>query len=264
MQTGLDTIITKKYLILALITCASVNLVSNLIGNDAAIFVGNMMYIPTSGAFLIMSMLIVSRFGMSGNNGLAWISFGGYAVSWFIAEMLWIIQELYLKIDPFPSAADIFYLVGYPFLLMFFIAYLQPVRSVITKKMLIAVFVFAMGILIPSLYFAILSGKSADLLQYALSIIYPIFDVMVMIPALLGVILFFKGQVNFIWSLICLGTISLFVADTAFLFEQNQDSYYTGNPMEIMFYWNYILLTFGIYGHLKLFQRSKQDNAQIT
>lgn len=262
MQTGLDTIITKKYLILALIICASVNLVSNLIGNDAAIFVGNMMYIPTSGAFLIMSMLIISRFGMSGNTGLAWISFGGYAISWFIAEMLWIIQELYLKIDPFPSAADIFYLAGYPFLLMFFIAYLQPVRSAITKKMLIVVSAFAIGILIPSLYFAIAPGKSTDLLQCVLSIIYPIFDVMVMIPALLGVTLFFKGQVNFIWTLICLGTISLFVADTAFLFEQNKDSYYTGNPMEIMFYWNYILLTFGIYGHLKLFQRSKQNTAQ--
>jgi len=262
MQTGLDTIITKKYLILALIICASVNLVSNLIGNDAAIFVGNMMYIPISGAFLIMSMLIISRFGMSGNNGLAWISFGGYAISWFIAEMLWIIQELYLKIDPFPSAADIFYLVGYPFLLMFFIAYLQPVRSIITKKMLIVVSTFAVGILIPSLYFAIAPGKSTDLLQRVLSIIYPIFDVMVMIPALLGVILFFKGQVNFIWTLICIGTISLFVADTAFLFAQNQDSYYTGNPMEIMFYWNYILLTFGMYGNLKLFQRSKQDNTQ--
>ncbi len=136
MQTAFDTVTTKKYLISALVACASVNLVSNFIGNSTAIFVGNMMYIPISGTFLIVSMLIISRFGMSGNVGLAWISFGGYAISWFIAEMLWIVQELYLKIDPFPSAADIFYLIGYPFLLMFFIAYLQPVRSAIQKKCL--------------------------------------------------------------------------------------------------------------------------------
>ena len=259
MQTGFDTVTTKKYLILALAACASINLVSNLIGSDTAIFVGNLMYIPTAGTFLIVSILIISRFGMSGNVGLAWISFGGYAISWFIAEMLWIVQELYLKIDPFPSSADIFYLMGYPFLLMFFIAYLQPVQSAITKKMLIATSLFAMGILIPSLYFALEPSKSTDLLQYVLSVIYPILDAVVIIPALLGVVLFFKGQVNFTWTLICLGMISLFVADTAFLFEQNDDSYYTGNPMEILFYWNYILLTFGVYGNMKLFQRTRRD-----
>ena len=259
MQTGFDIVITKKYLILALVACTSINLISNFIGNGTAIFVGNVMYIPTAGTFLIMSVLLISRFGMSGNVGLAWVSFGGYAISWFIAEMLWIVQELYLKIDPFPSSADIFYLAGYPFLLMFFIAYLQPVRSAITKKMLIAASSFAIGILIPSLFFALESSRNTNLLQYLLSVIYPIFDAVVIVPALLGVALFFKGQMNFTWTLICLGTISLFVADTAFLFGQNDNSYYTGNPMEILFYWNYILLAFGVYGHMKLFQSPKQD-----
>ncbi|HEY8110531.1 MAG TPA: hypothetical protein VIG05_06675 [Candidatus Nitrosotenuis sp.] len=262
MQTGLDTIATKKYIILALVVCASVNLISNSIGTDAAIFVGNMMYVPIAGAFLAVSVLMISRFGTSGNIGIAWVSFGGYAISWFIAEMLWIVQELYLKVDPFPSSADIFYLVGYPFLLMFFIAYLQPVRSAITKKMLAASSSLAVGVLIPSLYLALEPSTISDLLQLILSVIYPTFDAMILIPALIGVALFFKGQVNFTWTLICLGTISVFVADTAFLFAQNEDSYYTGNPMEIMFYWNYILLTFGVFGHMKLFQRSKQDNAQ--
>lgn len=259
MQTVFETVTTKKYLILALVACASINLASNFIGNDAAIFVGNMMYIPVAGAFLVTSILALSRFGMSGNVGLAWISFGGYAISWFIAEMLWIVQELYLKIDPFPSSADIFYIVGYPFLLMFFIAYLQPLRSAITKKMFIAASSFAIGILIPSLHLALEPSNNTDLLQSILSIIYPIFDAVVLIPALLGVALFFKGQVNLTWTLICLGTISLFVADTAFLFAQNDDSYYTGNPMEILFYFNYLFLTFGVYGHMKLFQRPKQD-----
>jgi hypothetical protein len=262
MQTGLDTVTTKKYLILALVACTSVNLISNFIGNDAAVFAGNLMYIPVSGMFLVVSLLMISRFGTSGNIGLAWVSFGGYAISWFIAEMLWIVQELYLKIDPFPSSADIFYLVGYPFLLMFFIAYLQPVRSAITKKMLAAASSFAVGVLVPSLYIALEPSNISDLLQLILSVIYPTFDAMILIPALLGVALFFKGQVNLTWTLICLGSISVFVADTAFLFAQNEDSYYTGNPMEIMFYWNYILLTFGVYGHMKLFQRSRQGNAQ--
>jgi hypothetical protein len=61
------------------------------------------------------------------------------------------------------------------------------------------------------------------------------------------------------WTLFCLGTISAFIGDAAFLFGQNESSYYTGNPMEIPFYWNYILLSFGVYSQLTLFQKAKTD-----
>lgn len=262
MHTGLDTIAANKYLLLALVICAAINLLSNLVGHDAAVLTGNLLYIPVAGTFLIMSILTVSRFGTSGNIGLAWVSFACYAVSWFIAEMLWVVEEVYLKTDPFPSAADIFYVMGYPFLLMFFLAYLQPVRGAITKKMLVTATSFAIGILIPSLYVVFTLDENTDLLQSTLLVTYPVFDAVIIVPALLGVTLFFKGQVNFTWTLICIGTILLFIADTAFLFEQNDASYYTGNPMEILFYWNYILLTFGMYGHMKLFQRPRQDSTQ--
>jgi hypothetical protein len=84
-----------------------------------------------------------------------------------------------------------------------------------------------------------------------------VFDAMVFVPALIGVTLFFKGHVNFMWTLFCFGIVSLFVADSAFLFAQNEDSYYTGNPMEIMYYWNYILMSFGVFNQLSLFQKPR-------
>jgi len=260
MQTTLDAILTKKYLIGALAACAAVILVSNLIGKDTSILVGNLTYIPTAGALLVLSLLILARFGVAGNHGAAWFSFAAYAVSLFVAEMLWLVQELYLKIDPFPSAADIFYLVSYPFLLMFYVSYLQPVKRAITKKMIVASSIFSIGILIPSLYLAL--GPSADdeMFDVILAAIYPIFDALVLIPALIGVSLFFKGQVNLMWTLFCLGTIMVFVADSEFLFAQNEDSYYTGNPMEIPYFWNYVLLSFGVGSHLVLFQKSKTDS----
>ena len=103
------------------------------------------------------------------------------------------------------------------------------------------------------------SGIHTDALNATLGTIYPIFDTMVIIPAIIGVVLFFKGQVNFMWTLMHLGVICLFVADTAFLFGQNEDSYYTGNPMEILFYWTYVLFAFGIHNHLVLFKKEKPN-----
>jgi hypothetical protein len=260
MQTTLDLVLSKKYLIISLIAIAAINLAANLISQDLATLVGNLGYIPITGTFLILSLLIAYRFGLTGNHGLAWFSFAAFAVSWFIAEMLWIHQELVLKEDPFPSPADIFYIVGYPFLLMFFVAYLQPVKAAITKKILGLSSMISIGILVPSLYLVLGNGVHSDSLNAILGAIYPVFDSMVIIPAIIGVVLFFKGQVNFMWTLVCLGILCLFAADTAFLFGQNEDSYYTGNPAEILFYWNYVLLAFGVHNHLMLFKKEKKSN----
>lgn len=259
MQTNLDSLLSKKYLIAALVASASAILVSNLLGRDYAILVGNAVYIPISGSLMVLSMLVIARYGTSGQHGIAWLSFGGYAISSLVAEMLWIVQELYLKIDPYPSTPDIFYLISYPFLLMFFIAYFQPVRSAITKKMLAAPITFSFGILAIGLYFTVGTGSVPTMFETALAITYLTFDAIVIIPALVGVALFFKGKVNFMWTLFCFGIVLLFAADTAFLFGQNDDSYYTGSLMEIPYFWNYILLSFGICNHLALFQKPKAN-----
>jgi hypothetical protein len=257
MQTVLENILTKKYLLASLVASTVIILTANAVGKDTAILVGNLIYIPITGVLLVLAFLTLARFGIIGYHGVAWVSFVGYAICAFIAEMLWAIMELYFKIDPFPSAADIFYLIEYPFLLMFFIAYLQPIKNAITKKM------FAIAILISATILAackiLVSTPTQDeLFEVFLGSIYPIFDSIVLVPAIIGVSLFFKGKINLMWSLFFFGTISLFIADSAFLFGQGENSYYTGNPMEILFHWNYILLSFGLYSNLVLFTKPKK------
>ena len=103
------------------------------------------------------------------------------------------------------------------------------------------------------------TGSEQPLFNVAVATIYPVFDAIIIVPALVGVSLFFKGKVNLMWTLFCFGIALLFAADTAFLFAQNDDTYYTGNPMEVLFSWNYILLSFGVYYHLALFQKQKTN-----
>ena len=113
------------------------------------------------------------------------------------------------------------------------------------------------GILVPSLILAIGPVPDTNFLTLVMGAAYPIFDAMVLVPAMIGVYLFFNGKVNFMWTLFCLGTISVFIGDVAFLLGQSESTYYTGNPLEIPFYWNYILLSFGVFSQLKLFQNEK-------
>ncbi|MGQ0376754.1 MAG: hypothetical protein ACT4OW_04525 [Nitrososphaerota archaeon] len=246
--------IKEQKIFLIIISVAAVNLISNYFGEEAAILVGNFMYIPAAGSLVGVSILVLYRLGTSGKHGTSLIALVGFAICWFIAEMVWTVQELYLKIDPFPSTVDIFYLVGYPFLLMFLISYLEPLKKGITKEMLAISSVATMILLASSLYVILAEESDLEPFEFALVTGYPIADAIVLVPSLIGVVLFFKGKVNFMWTLVCLGIISLYIADTSFLYTQVEESYYTGHPLEMLFQWMYFLIAYGMYDYMRIFK----------
>ena len=238
-----------------IICVAAINLIANYFGEETATIVGNLMYIPAASSLLVVSIIVLQRLGTSGKHGTALIALVGFAICWFFAEIIWILQELYFKIDPFPSTADLFYLVGYPFLLMFVISYLEPLKDGITKEILALAILAAIIVLVSSLYVVFNEDEELSNYEFALLAGYPIADAIVLVPALLGVVLFFKGKVNFMWTLFFVGIISLYVADTTFLYTQLEDTYYTGHPLEMLFYFMYFLMAFGIYDYMKLFKK---------
>ena len=238
-----------------IICVAAINLIANYFGEETATIVGNLMYIPAAGSLLAVSIIVLQRLGTSGKHGTALIALVGFAICWFFAEIIWILQELYFKIEPFPSTADLFYLVGYPFLLMFVISYLEPLKDGITKEILALAILAAIIVLVSSLYVVFNEDEELSNYEFALLAGYPIADAIVLVPALLGVVLFFKGKINFMWTLFFVGIISLYVADTTFLYTQLEDTYYTGHPLEMLFYFMYFLMAFGIYDYMKLFKK---------
>lgn len=257
--SNLEKLVSEKFLLISVILVIVVNLISNLISEQTAILIGNFVYFPAAGGLLFVSLMMIKRFGTGGKHGMAWISLLGFAIMWFSAETTWTVQEIVLEIEPFPSTADVFYILGYPFLLMFLFSYLEPVKRAISKKTIIIASLISLSVLIPSLYFSVGHDLEVNGLEVVIAATYPISDAFIIVPALIGVNLFFRGQVNFMWSLVCIGIICIFVADTAFLFAQMDDSYYTGHPMEILFHLTYVLMAYGVYDQLRVFKTRNHD-----
>ncbi|MBM3910088.1 MAG: hypothetical protein FJ356_00365 [Thaumarchaeota archaeon] len=247
--------LTIQKVFFVIISVAAVNLIANYFGEDIAVIVGNLMYIPAAGTLLVVTVIVLKRLGTSGKHGTALIALVGFSITWFCAEMTWMLDEIYFEIDPFPSTADLFYLVGYPFLLMFLISYLEPLKEGISKEVLGLAILAAVILLASSLYVVFIGDEELSNYEFALLAGYPIADAIVLVPSLLGVILFFKGKINFMWSLVFVGVISLYVADTTFLYTQLEDSYYTGHPLEMLFHFMYFLIAFGIYDYMKIFKK---------
>src|SRR3989304_7661696 len=245
---------TIKFLLVSLSVSALVVLVANLFGEKSATLVGNLLYVPITGTFVVVTVWVFSRFGLGGTYGKAWLFFVIFAVLSFVAEMIWVFYELVLETDPYPSIGDAFWLASYPFIFIFLVLYLKPFRKSISKK-IITISVIIPLILAGVTIFATLEvEKENQFFLFLLTVSYPILDAIILVPAVIGIILFLKGEINFLWSLISLGILSMALADIGFFITQYNYAYYTGHPIEIFFYWAYIFYIFGAHYNLKIFR----------
>jgi len=234
-------------------------LIAESISKETAIVFGNWIFLPIPGILVVLSIISAKRNGIAGSHGKAWISFAVFSAMWFIAEQIWMILELFYDQRPFPSIADFFYVAGYPAYFIFAILYLKPIKKDVTKKMIIVSSLVVVAVLIPNLYMAFENNSDEDQVAVALGTFYPIADAIVLVPALIGVSLFFGGKINFLWSLMSIGIIVEVIADTAFQYFSLDNSYYTGHPVDILFLWSYILFSFGVYDHIKVFKGKRNS-----
>lgn len=253
MQTLLEKINTYKFLLSSILATGFIMSLANFLADEIRTLITDLLFIPVPGAMLVLSIIISLRFNASGKHGKAWIVFMIFAVSWFTAEQIWLVYELIYEIDPWPSIADFFYISGYPFLFAFSILYLLPVRKAISKKLVISTLLISVALLIPTFSLAYKTDSSENDFEVALAASYPVLDAIILCPALIGVSLFFKGEVNFLWSLICIAMVLNVIADIGFLMLSMDDSYYTGHPIDLLYLWAYVLFAFGVYSHIRIF-----------
>lgn len=214
-------------------------------------------YMLVTGVLVAITIVLAAKFRGSGNHGKAWLLFLGAVSSWFIAETTWTINQLVYNINPFPSTADVFYIAGYPFMFLFLINYLKPVKKGITKKITIISILISISLSVPSAYMAYSFDPKVSVLENTLATAYPIADAVMFVPAIIGIALFFRGQVNFTWSLICIGILCSSLGDIGFQITEFTNTYYTGHPVDIILIWSYIFYAFGVYDHIKIFGRNK-------
>ena len=254
LQRLLEKIRLHKFLFLSLLATGIIMLIANLLPDGNRTLLTDLLYVPIPASVLVLSILMALRFKMSGKHGKAWVVFVIFAASWFSAEQIWLVYELIFNIDPWPSVADFFYILGYPLLFVFSILYLQPVKKAISKKLVISSSLISISLLIFTFILAYEPDSSENEFEIALAASYPILDAIILCPALIGVSLFFRGEVSFLWSLMCIAIVLNVIGDTGFLMLNMTDSYYTGHPIDLLYSWAYILFAFGVYSHIRIFQ----------
>lgn len=211
-----------------------------------------------AGAAVVVSGLSLERYWRraKGQFSVIWLYFTCGLFLWFIGEAVWAGYTLILSVElPYPSVADIFWIGGYiPFFIGLYL-YVKLFGHAVTKKT-IAATMFVIAVLtilvIVALIIPVL-GAEENLATVIMDLAYPILDSTLLSTALLGLIIFWKGQLGKSWLLINAAILMNVCADILFSWTTAQNIYYSGHMLDVLFDLAYLFFLMAFYVHTKEF-----------
>jgi len=183
-------------------------------------------------------------------------------MSWFAAEQTWNLYEHVLDIDPYPSAADFFYIIAPIFMLISLTIFLKSTGKKISKKNITFASIISLTILIPSLVSTFEVGVEDEPFEIIIALIYPIVDSVVLVPVIITILFLVSDRKSFFWLMILTGMIIMLAADTAFLFLVINDEYVDGHPVDILWISSYTIWAFMMF-YIIMESRYQKDSQEI-
>lgn len=175
---------------------------------------------------------------------LAWWMLVAALVSWNVGQIIWIYDELILLERPFPSAADVFFVlfpvIACGALLLFWNRSSGQYRSLILLDGVIvagSLFIVSWLLVMGDLYKADATGR----LEFFLSLAYPMFDLVVVTIAAVVLVSASPGQ-RAVMTLLTVGLIFMAVADSGYAYLSAQSEYASGDLIDIAWVAGLLLL----------------------
>ncbi len=192
----------KKYFAGLIIAVAAINGFVTLIMESEVNFIYyDLLRIGTIASAMIISFVV---FGKQGGGGLFGRAYTGLAIGltmWFIAESIWGYYEIVLgEESPFPSPADAFWLGAYGGLLYYMFLLYRFFGKGLNKYAVAGVIIAIAVVAFAYLQFLISisippegeEGNDDFVLPLVISVMYPVLDFILLIPAIL--IVFNSGR----------------------------------------------------------------------
>ena len=202
----------RKYVFGLIIAIAAVNgFVTFIMGAENNFAYFDFLRIGTIASATVLSFAVFKKQGSGGLFGRAYTGLAVGLAMWLIAESIWGYYEVVLGVEsPFPSIADAFWLGAYGGLLYYVFSLYKFFGKGVRRYQLVGVIgvigIFAFFYL-QSLISVSLPPEGESLNDYilpiAISVAYPVLDVILLVPAVLVVLNSGKGQLTSIpWAFV--------------------------------------------------------------
>ena len=178
----------------------------------------------------IMAMILWYKVGKKSKNKLVWLGFAfGWAL-WAVAESWWAIAQNFSQELPYPSGADIFWLIGY---IPMYIALWERNRTIPfnanrLQKLLIAFsIILSIGITTVYVLMPILADSDANtVIENILNIAYPAADLFLLILILRIFFNYQQGSYGRVWFWLSIGFVFESISDLVYSYASTVNLYY--------------------------------------
>ncbi len=189
---------------------------------------------------------------------LFWLLIGIGQLMNVLGEFTWTIFESVLKIEPYPSLADLFYLLSYPIIAagLLMLPGIPPTNEAWSKTVIdIAITVFTSMIVFWNFLLGplVTLGHEQDFLTLALSLAYPVADLILLVVV---IIMLYRlprlGNSSPLWVVAGAMFITI-TADTIFSYQAMSDTYISGGMLDILWTMGYLFMTLAAVSSLSAF-----------
>ena len=266
MITIMQKFSQKELLLFSLVLVGAVFLLAGFFHEENypliedSVYYTDIFFITVPLVAVAFSIILVARHRITGSHSKAWILYCAATIIWFVADQTYYYFGEYAAENNNSYLVDFFYFTSYFLYFGFMIFYLVPRKNKITKRLIFFATIISTSFIVPAFYF-FLQNTPNDNFETTVNFVYPFLDALVFIPAFISVILFFRGQVNFLWTTVTLSLICMTAADTIFLIERYYGIFSASSMANLFFAWRWIFLIFGSYSHIKIFGVTKNSLA---
>ena len=170
---------------------------------------------------------------------------------WVTAEFLYGYYSGFLEIDAYPSLADVFYITGYIFFILFLVSinetYKLELAFIVSSLVTFSLFVFY--VLYISIFVYEVYDFGGSIYDFILLFTYPIVDLFIVTGAIMY---YFRGRTislnkeNTFWIFISFFGFSFFIADLAFGYNDISNIINNDYLFDLYFNIGYLLLGIAI------------------
>jgi hypothetical protein len=198
----------------------------------------------------LASFHVAKRYWGSEVFGKAYLSLGLAYLMYFVGDLVFFYQENVMKVDPYPSPADIFYFGFYPFAVYHLMKNSFYFKRKFAMKTKLELSASPIGIMISYTVLALYEFGEFNF-NFYYGLVFVGCNAVVLAFAILGAQVFRQSVLGPVWGLIVLAIMIYTFADTWYyhleIFEQ-----YTDTHIVNMFWLiNTILITYALYKHEK-------------
>ncbi len=203
-------------------------------------------------AVAIAGFVVFSRYKDAAVFGRSYLALSvGYFMI-FLGEITYLLYDLFLNIDPYPSIADVFFFAQYPLLLVHLILnirFFYPEFSRRAKAWIVALPASILFVYFVSSF--VEAGQLVSNFDFYYGIIFVTASSATLAFAILGSSIFKEGVLGKAWLLLVFGIMFNTAGDTWYYLLETYDQYSLTHPVNLLWYAGYWVVVYALYKHKK-------------